>query len=122
MRVRLLAARCARGFAFRCPSQKEGAGNAGCALHPRSRVQKATNKSAHEHTGSAEAIRHSLRNGFTAYAVISPTSEFVLSPSLPACPLIESGWIDFATDSLAPATGVRTRRFCRTRIAPFVCG
>jgi hypothetical protein len=25
-------------FAFRCPS-KEGAGNAGCALHPRSRVQ-----------------------------------------------------------------------------------
>ncbi len=39
---------------------------------------------AHEHTGSAEALRHSLRNGFTAYAVISPASEFVLSPSLPA--------------------------------------
>src|SRR5258705_5643419 len=31
-------------FAFRCPS-KEGAGNAGCALHPRSRVQKAERKS-----------------------------------------------------------------------------
>ena len=27
---------------------------------------------AHEHTGSAEAIRHSLRNGFTAYAALSP--------------------------------------------------
>jgi hypothetical protein len=29
-------------------------------------------KNAHEHTGSAEAIRHSLRNGFTAYNVLSP--------------------------------------------------
>jgi hypothetical protein len=26
-----------------------------------------TNKNAHEHTGSAEAVRPSLRNGFTAY-------------------------------------------------------
>ena len=28
-------------------------------------------KNAHEHTGSAEAIRHSLRNGFTAYSALS---------------------------------------------------
>ena len=55
-----------------CPSfglgspRKEGAGNAGCTLHPRSRVQWVEG-SAHEHTGSAEALRHSLRNGFTAY-------------------------------------------------------
>jgi hypothetical protein len=35
---------------------------------------KCTEKSAHEHTGSAEAIRHSLRNGFTAYAVLSPAT------------------------------------------------
>ena len=27
---------------------------------------------AHEHTGEAENIRHSLRNGFTAYNVLSP--------------------------------------------------
>jgi hypothetical protein len=33
---------------------------------------KCTKKYAHEHTGSAEAVRHSLRNGFTAYAVLSP--------------------------------------------------
>ena len=31
-----------------------------------------------------------------------------------------SGWIEFATDSLAPATGVGTTRFCRTQPAPFV--
>ena len=29
-------------------------------------------KSAHEHTGSAEAVRPSLRNGFTTYFVLSP--------------------------------------------------
>src|SRR5437660_7885994 len=32
------------------------------------------NKSAHEHTGSAETLRPSLRNGFTAYFVLSPVS------------------------------------------------
>ena len=31
-----------------------------------------------------------------------------------------SGWIKFATDSLAPATGVGTTRFCRTQQTPFV--
>jgi hypothetical protein len=31
---------------------------------------------AHEHTGSAEAIRPSLRNGFTAYFVLSPAIGF----------------------------------------------
>ncbi len=33
---------------------------------------KWTKENAHEHTGSAEAIRHSLRNGFTAYFELSP--------------------------------------------------
>jgi hypothetical protein len=34
--------------------KQEGAGNAGCALHPRSRVQM-SKENAHEHTGSAES-------------------------------------------------------------------
>ena len=29
-------------------------------------------ENAHEHTGEAEAVRPSLRNGFTAYIVLSP--------------------------------------------------
>ncbi len=33
---------------------------------------RCTKENAHEHTGSAEAIRHSLRDGFTAYFVLSP--------------------------------------------------
>jgi hypothetical protein len=44
------------------PRNTEGAGNAGCALH-RGPVCKAVRKTAHEHTGSAEALRHSLRKG-----------------------------------------------------------
>jgi hypothetical protein len=61
--------------------KNEGAGNAGCALHPRSRVQICAKKDAHEHTGSAEALRHSLRNGFTAYNALSPENRALLSPS-----------------------------------------
>ena len=52
--------------------QSEGAGKTGCAPHPRSRVQYAQKKHAHEHTGSAGASRPSLRNGFTAYFDLSP--------------------------------------------------
>jgi hypothetical protein len=37
-------------------------------------VQMCTKKCAHEHTGSAENIRPSLRNGFTAYFVFSPVN------------------------------------------------
>src|SRR5229473_2116923 len=42
--VRILAAGGARGLRF-VSLKLEGAGNAGCALHPRSRVQKAERKS-----------------------------------------------------------------------------
>ena len=56
------------------PRKEEGAGKTGCALHPRSRVQNCAKKTAHEHTGSAETLRPSLRNGLTAYAALSPAT------------------------------------------------
>jgi hypothetical protein len=34
-------------------------------------VCKVRKENAHEHTGTAGALRHSLRNGFTAYAALS---------------------------------------------------
>jgi hypothetical protein len=58
----------------------EGAGNAGCALHPRSRVQRVEKKRTRAYR-AAEAIRHSLRNGFTAYFALSPENRALLSPS-----------------------------------------
>ena len=77
-------------------------------------------ESAHEHTGSAEAIRHSLRNGFTAYAVLSPAT----NSSCHRRWRIKADQARSESTSpplnLAPATGVGTTRFCRTQPAPFV--
>src|SRR6202000_3410592 len=58
----------ARVVQFRLrPLKEEGAGKAGCALHPRSHVPESACFGAHEHTGSAETLRPSPRNGFTSY-------------------------------------------------------
>jgi hypothetical protein len=74
----------ARGFQFRSRlKKKEGAGKTGCALHPRSHVQCASKENAHEHTGSAETLRPSLRNGFTTYIVLSLVNRSFLPPSPP---------------------------------------
>src|SRR6202011_4666995 len=40
-------------------------------------VSRAKKQNAHEHTGSTGATRPSLRNGFTAYSVLSPESGLV---------------------------------------------
>jgi hypothetical protein len=42
-------------------------------------VCKGREKDAHEHTGSAEAVRPSLRNGFTAYFVLSLATGFLVT-------------------------------------------
>ena len=57
-------------FAQGSPSKTEGAGNAGCALHPRSRAQRRKWMRARAYRLSG-GIRHPLRNGFTAYAALS---------------------------------------------------
>ena len=61
---------------------------------------------------AAVNTRPSLRNGFTAYAVISPETSSWLTPSLP--------FRFRLPDSLTPATGARTTRFCRTPIHAIV--
>jgi hypothetical protein len=96
------------------PLETEGAGKAGCALHPRSRVQICARKNAHEHTGSAEAIRPSLRNGFTAYAALSSaTNSFChRHRRIEVC---RTRLGRRASADLASATDARTTRFCRTR-------
>src|SRR5947208_12903947 len=71
-RLHDLAARFARGLLSNFLTlQSEGAGNAGCALHPRSRVQKCAKMRTRAYRFSGD-IRHSLRNGFTAYFALSP--------------------------------------------------
>src|ERR1700738_2397669 len=67
---------------------------------------------AHEHTGSAEAIRHSLRNGFTAYFALSPVSRAFLPP-----PHLRS----LLLGNLTPASGRQDHTTLPSASAPFVC-
>src|SRR5437879_13141494 len=56
----------------------------------------------------------------TAYFVLSPVSEFVLSPSSADFRFCRPGRADLTSTDLTPATGARTTRLCRPLIAPFV--
>jgi hypothetical protein len=78
--VHILAAGCARGLRVVVPrkQREQGMPDARCTRGLACKRQK---ENAHEHTGSAEALRHSLRNGFTAYFGLSPENRASLSPS-----------------------------------------
>ena len=88
MCVRDLAARCARALRRLPPSQEEGAGKAGCALHPRSRVQNARVKT---HTSIQVQRRH---------------------PAFPA------QWFLPAYTALTPVTGLSCHRHPREVLLP----
>ena len=92
---------------------KEGAGNAGCALHPRSRVQWVEGN-AHEHTGSAEALRHSLRNGFTAYTC-SPRRRIPFATVASGLRFVQARSGRRVSAGLTSATDARTTRLRRTQ-------
>jgi hypothetical protein len=62
------------------PGEQRAQGRPG-ARCTRGLMCKFGRESAHEHTGSAETLRPSLRNGFTAYAALSPATNSFLSPS-----------------------------------------
>ncbi len=53
---------------------KRGRGEDRVRAAPAVSCAKRMQKNAHEHTGSAEAVRPSPRNGFTAYFVLSPVT------------------------------------------------
>jgi hypothetical protein len=56
------------------PSKDRGRRESRMRAAPAVSCAKQTWQCAHEHTGSAEAFRPSLRNGFTAYFVLSPAN------------------------------------------------
>src|ERR1700730_2429375 len=69
-----LAAQCARGWRHLSPSWKvEGAGKAGCALHPRSRVQNADRRRTRAYRFSGGNPAFPARR-FTAYFALSPAT------------------------------------------------
>src|SRR5258708_33158710 len=54
------------------PLVTEGAGNAGCPVHPPARVRCRIAESTRGNHGHTGITRHSPRNGFTAYIVSTP--------------------------------------------------
>ena len=104
----------------RSPSNQESAGNAGCLLHPRSRVQCARG-SAHtsiqvqpEQSGIPCAVV------LAAYTVLSlETNSFCLHRRRIEDPA-KPGWARNISAGLTPATGARTTRLCRPLFTPFV--
>src|SRR5215204_7543303 len=55
-----------------CPSENRGCREDRVLAAPAVSRAICANKAAHEHTGQRETLRPSLRNGFTAYFVLSP--------------------------------------------------
>ena len=59
---------------FVCPLQIRGRREDRVLAAPAVSRAICANKNAHEHTGAAGTLRPSLRNGFTAYFVLSPVN------------------------------------------------
>jgi hypothetical protein len=113
-RRRDLAARCARGLTEalaqggRREDRVRAAPAVSCAI--------CTRKCAHEHTGPAESIRPSLRNGLTAYGALAlETNSSCLHRRRIDGFANPVGFAKTSAD-LTPATGARTTRFCRTQL------
>jgi hypothetical protein len=80
-----------------------------------------TVRSAHEHTGSAEAVRPSLRNGFTAYNALSlATGFFATIAALKNHPrnLTPASGRQDHTPSPSTSCAVRQKRVGVHRISP----
>ena len=95
------------------PTREEGAGNAGCTLHPRSRVQEAHGNA---HTSIQVQRKHSGIPCAMALRLMpcSPRRRIRLVTVAAGLMTDRPGWIKRATGNLTPATGARTTRFCRT--------
>jgi hypothetical protein len=99
--VRVLAARRARGLHRLHPPRTEGAGKAGCRLHPRSCAQK-----THEWTtGSTGSLRLSPHEWVTAYFALSPVTGLFATVASRIDDTCRTGWPDASPQALTPAPG-----------------
>src|SRR5882757_6047980 len=76
------------------PFQRRGRKESRVHAAPEVSCAMCTEKCAHEHTGSAEASRLSLRDGFTVYLVLTPATGFLATVTSQIIP-----------QSLTPASG-----------------
>ena len=117
--LRILAAHCRPRFANPCPSKREGAGNAGCALHPRSRVQKCAKKRTRAYRYSGDIPAFPAQWLYGLYRAL-PGDEFVLSPSLADQRLMKLGWLTSNLRQLDTSNGCQDHTVLPYASAPFV--
>jgi hypothetical protein len=98
-----LAARPARGLRFVVPRNNEGAGNAGCALHPRSRVQRVERKSHTSIQGSGGDPTFPAQWLYGLYRALPGVSGFLASV-VSRKPALWPGWAFAPPKDLTPTT------------------
>ena len=120
IQFRVLAAHCARAYAYRFALKEEGAGNAGCRLAPAVSCANSASRCAHEHTGTAGAARHSLRDGFTAYTVLSPETNSSCLRRRRIEGLAKPGWVSQNLRRLDTSNGCQNHTALPSASTPFV--
>ena len=110
----------ARALSTQSPFHREGAGNAGCALHPQSRVQ---NKKAHEvvTTSSPEQPGIPRAMVLTGYFVISPVIGLCCHPRLANMAGPRPVGPTSPPRDLTPASRRQDHTTSPSASAPFVC-
>ena len=114
IRLRDHAARSARVMTGNfAPKTKEGTGNAGCALHPRSRVHDCAKET---HTSIQVQRKHSGIPRAMALRLMARSSRrrIRLVTVIDGLRLVQARLGQRTSADLTPATGARTTRFCRT--------
>ena len=94
--------------------QSEGAGKAGCALHPRSRVQIAREVRTRAYRAAGNT-RPSLRNGFTAYNALTPEYRALLASVASRKMARRPGWALAPPQDLTPTTEASGRHVFAVR-------
>src|SRR5882724_8990108 len=84
---------------------KEGVGNAGCPLHPRSRVHLVVVERTRVTTSTPESPDVPARNGFTTYFVLSPVTGLFCHRRLRTDVVPKPGRADITSANLTPASG-----------------
>ena len=100
-------------FAQGSPSKIRGRRECRVRAAPAVSCARCTRKCAHEHTGSAEASGIPCAMALRLMPC-SPRRRIRLVTVVGGFATAQPGRVELATADLAPATGVRTTRFCRT--------
>ena len=101
-----------------CPSKDGGRRESRVRAAPAVSRARCAQEHAHEHTGSAESIRPSLRNGFTAYSALSPATNSCCHRRLRIDDFAHPGRARKISAGLTSATDARTTRLRRTQQPP----